>query len=507
MKTAIVGWTGFVGQNLLSQLPSDTELYNSKNIDTLKYKDYDILYFSAMPAEKWKINKDPLNDYNNLIYLENILKTVQIKTFILISTIDVLDCRLEQDEYGINFAEHPYGKHRRMLEEFILKNFINSYIIRLPGIFGWGLKKNIIYDLLHNNQLKNICISSKFQWYFLDNLIEDINHCISKGYNCVQFVSEPIDVDTIVKLFFPEKYNQCIGTDSVSYNLKTKYSSINYWTSSKDILSQLNIFIQREHILINLPYRLSVSNIAWDHNNVCDIIKLCNSFHISSIELAPTKIYKWNEWTLENINTLKECNIKFSSCQSILYNTNIKIFENTIDFLKHYEKVCNICNELNIKYIVFGSPTSRHLVDGIDTISLFKQIGYISEKYDIICCIEPNSKLYGCTWLTNLNEVLEFIKNVDHKNIMINFDLGNYIMENDTSDINNVLSYIAHIQISLPYLNSFHLIDDNTRLIYNKIIKILNDVSYSNNISLEMKCTNINYICKSLINFNKLYYN
>jgi sugar phosphate isomerase/epimerase len=508
MSVAIVGWSGLVGQNLLTQLPQrDIDLYNSRNIESLRGKTYDTLYFCAMPAEKWKINKNPEADYSTLIALQGILKTVIVSTFILISTVDVMDSSVEQTESGTIYADHPYGKHRRWLEDFVRENFSNSYVIRLPGLFGWGLKKNIIYDLLNNNQVSNVCLTSKFQWYFLDNLVRDISDCISRGIHTIQLVSEPISVNTVVSRFFPEKVADCTGTAVVEYKLLTEHGRDDtlYWIREGHILEEMGKFIEREKKLIyGLPYRLSVSNIAWDDVDNSDIIKILRGFHIDSVEMAPTKICGWNDWTSEAICAIKARDYPYTSCQSILYGTDIKIFEKPAEFINHYEKVCYICSQFGIKYIVFGSPQARHLTDGCDPIGLFRIIGDISLKYDVICCIEPNSSKYGCTWLTTLSDVYAFVKTVGHDNVRINFDFGNYFMEDDKSDIVEAMSYIAHIQISMPYLEYLSNITEDIHEPYSAILRILNEQLYSNNISLEMKTATLTDICKSIYKYVSL---
>ena len=59
-------------------------------------------------------------------------------------------------------------KNRKMLEYFVKNNFQNYLIIRLPGIFGTGLKKNVIYDLMNKNELQKIYSNDYFQWYDLE---------------------------------------------------------------------------------------------------------------------------------------------------------------------------------------------------------------------------------------------------------------------------------------------------------------------------------------------------
>ena len=50
-----------------------------------------------------------------------------------------------------------------------------EYFSHLPGVFSKNIKKNIIYDLIHNNNVSEINSDSIFQWYNLENLTKDID--------------------------------------------------------------------------------------------------------------------------------------------------------------------------------------------------------------------------------------------------------------------------------------------------------------------------------------------
>ena len=88
MPDALIGYTGFVGGNLLRQHPF-TGLYNSKNIDTIQGREFDLLVCSGAPAEKWKANADPAKDLEILTGLMNHLRQVRARRVVLISSVDV----------------------------------------------------------------------------------------------------------------------------------------------------------------------------------------------------------------------------------------------------------------------------------------------------------------------------------------------------------------------------------------------------------------------------------
>lgn len=144
----LIGYTGFVGQNLDSSFFNDR--YNSKNIDSIRGKKYDMLLCAGVPGHKTLANQNPEKDWESILLLMRALENVECNRFIHISTIDVYKSDVDADEdTTINGNELlPYGKHRVKMEQFVKERFPHVNIIRLPGIFGKGLKKNFIFDLI-----------------------------------------------------------------------------------------------------------------------------------------------------------------------------------------------------------------------------------------------------------------------------------------------------------------------------------------------------------------------
>ena len=180
MRTALIGYTGVVGGNL-RQKHDFTDLYNSKNFQDMKNQEYDLVVCAGVSAVKWMANKEPEKDLANIKALEDVLATVNAKQFILISTIDVYAVTQGKDEAFdcSSIDNHAYGTHRLAFEGFCDDKFENCTIVRLPGLFGEGLKKNVIYDLLNDNCLEMINTKSSFQYYYLKYLWKDIGRCRS----------------------------------------------------------------------------------------------------------------------------------------------------------------------------------------------------------------------------------------------------------------------------------------------------------------------------------------
>jgi hypothetical protein len=81
----------------------------------------------------------------------------------LISSIAVLaDFSGADDESTAAFQEAlAYGRHRRLLEIFCETQFDNCLVVRLPALFGRGLRKNFMFDLM--NPVPTMLPSARFE--------------------------------------------------------------------------------------------------------------------------------------------------------------------------------------------------------------------------------------------------------------------------------------------------------------------------------------------------------
>ena len=74
------------------------------------------------------------------------IKTIKVKLFVLVSTVDVFKSPIDIDENTkVDVTDlHAYGKNRYKLEQFLKENFTNHLIVRLPGLVGSGLRKILL---------------------------------------------------------------------------------------------------------------------------------------------------------------------------------------------------------------------------------------------------------------------------------------------------------------------------------------------------------------------------
>jgi nucleoside-diphosphate-sugar epimerase len=247
-RTALVGSSGFVGSNLLSQR-SFSELYRSTNIDDIRGQHFDLVVCAGAPAEKWKANQNPEADRANINRLMECLSEVNAKRFVLISTVDVYkDPRgVNEDVAIVEEGLHPYGLHRRMLEKFVEEKFDFS-ILRLPGLFGNGLKKNVIYDFLNHNDVSKIDSRSVYQFYDLSSLSEDIERTLERDIKLLNVSTEPVAVHEIAQNCFGISFENHVSQTPAFYDFRSKHWSAwggnnGYLYTKRDTLGRLTKFV------------------------------------------------------------------------------------------------------------------------------------------------------------------------------------------------------------------------------------------------------------------------
>ena len=248
MSSALIGYTGFVGGFLAGQERFDL-LVHRANVDLLRRRNLDRIVCAGLPAAKWIANREPEADRANMLQLCDTLQTVGAKSFVLISTIDVYPCSRDADEDFDCSAvpNHAYGRHRLEFEGFVRDRFPHALIIRLPALFGPGLRKNVLFDLLMGNQLEKVNPASSFQWYPLERLPDDIGRAERQGLELVNLFTEPLVTSAIIDNHFPEVEVGAEAQAAVHYDLHTRYArtfggSGRYVMSAASVLEAIGAF-------------------------------------------------------------------------------------------------------------------------------------------------------------------------------------------------------------------------------------------------------------------------
>lgn len=227
MSDALIGYSGFVGSTLLRQRNFD-DLYRSANISDVQGKQFDLVICAAAPAQKWIANRDPEADLRIIEGLIQNLIGLKANRFVLISTVDVFKNPLDVDENSPIVTEglHAYGRNRYLLEKFVRDRFANSLIVRLPGLVGPCLRKNVIYDLKHDNNISAIDTRGIFQFYPMVNLWYDIQKALTAGIDLIHLTSEPISVADIASEGFGMSLHQEVVEVPAKYDMRSIHADL-----------------------------------------------------------------------------------------------------------------------------------------------------------------------------------------------------------------------------------------------------------------------------------------
>lgn len=256
MLSSLIGYSGFVGGTLLKQATFD-ELYRSTNIREIEGKSFNTVVCAGAPAQKWIANREPEADRKKIDALISHLKTIQCETFILISTVDVFSNSIgvDEDTPVDEFGLHAYGLHRRLLEKFVESHFPNHLIVRLPGLVGPGLRKNVIFDLLNDNNLHAIESRAVFQFYPMVNLWYDIQTALNAGLKLVHLTAEPLSVADVSNKGFGKIFEQTLVNVPATYDMRSRHAQLfgttgDYQYSARETIQAIRAYAQSESLTI-----------------------------------------------------------------------------------------------------------------------------------------------------------------------------------------------------------------------------------------------------------------
>lgn len=314
---ALVGYTGFVGSNLYARARNRIKgVYNSQNIEKAYGLEPEVLIYAGVRAEKYLANSAPDRDLEMILEAEKNIKEINPQRLVLISTIDVYQNPVGVDETDAVLAAGnssagngimPYGLNRYYLEAWARKNYPNALIVRLPGLYGYNIKKNFIYDYINvipfmlkkekYQELKALektgdaimleeCYElagngfykcrkldrdrkellkakfgklgftalnftdsrSTFQFYSLGRLWEDIQIALNEGITVLNIATEPVTVAEVFKALTGEVFKNELKGTPAKYDFRTIYASKfggkgGYICSKEEILADIKMFV------------------------------------------------------------------------------------------------------------------------------------------------------------------------------------------------------------------------------------------------------------------------
>src|SRR3954468_7723127 len=164
-RSALIGPSGFIGTNLQRQRSFD-DLVDAAGIEQLAGRSFDLVVCSGAPTAKWAANADPENDRDDIECVVAGLEQVNIGKLVVISTVEVFvnPQDVDEDSPVPTAGLHAFGRNRRWLEQVAAARF-DALVIRLPSLYGPGLNKNVLFDLMTARDTSMIDSRASYQFY------------------------------------------------------------------------------------------------------------------------------------------------------------------------------------------------------------------------------------------------------------------------------------------------------------------------------------------------------
>jgi sugar phosphate isomerase/epimerase len=256
---------------------------------------------------------------------------------------------------------------------------------------------------------------------------------------------------------------------------------------------------------------LSVSNIAWRKEDRGDVLRILSSSGIRHIDVAPLLVVdSLNSYTdkeiIDYLFFWKSKNISPIGMQSLFYEMkNINFFSSKISIAEstiYFENIALFSKKLGVRHLVFGCPKQRSFdktKTSMTTIDdFFKKIVEICENNDLILCLEPNAKEYGCNFLNTTEDTCEYIEKINSKNMKLNFDTSTVILNNNdpVNTFNTCFDHISHVHVSKPMLSPV----DEKFIDHKSLSEAMIEKKYPGCVSVEMITKNRNNLKQNLNN-------
>lgn len=159
MKVGIVGAAGFVGSALCrAAQDNQTELFQITRANSSRFKslEFDVLINASMPSKRyWALNNPTEDVMASVLQTAELFYSWNYKKFVQISSLSAI---LQPDI--------PYGAHKRAAE-VIVESRENTLIVRLGALYGDGLDKSALFDLVNHNHIY-VDINSEYNYADVD---------------------------------------------------------------------------------------------------------------------------------------------------------------------------------------------------------------------------------------------------------------------------------------------------------------------------------------------------
>lgn len=240
MRDLLVGSTGFVGRNLMKS-HGFYGVCHSIDIKGFYGMKPDLCVYAGIPSAMFLANSAPEKDWEIMRDARENLRRLEPKKVVLISTIAVYGnpINVDEDSNICNKGFSAYGRDRLQLERWVKEDYPDTLIVRLPALYGIGLKKNFLFDL---HSIVPIMLKPE-KYEELSKKSQLIRESYALEDNGFYVVVKNADREFLRKYFENNDFNALSFTDSRSkfqfYNLNRLWNDIQIGLDCK--LSIINL--------------------------------------------------------------------------------------------------------------------------------------------------------------------------------------------------------------------------------------------------------------------------
>ena len=245
--------------------------------------------------------------------------------------------------------------------------------------------------------------------------------------------------------------------------------------------------------------KISITNLAWAHENDEDAYQLMEELGFTFLEIAPSRLWKAPQSVTgieasRLLRKLSEHKITPVAFQAILFGRpDLTIFENKNSRKKTFEylqRIIDLGEKLGVQAIIFGSPKNkrRGRIPKNKAMSIavdfFGPLGEYAINKEISFCIEATPEVYGADFILTTKEAIELVRASNSKGLRLNLDLGGVKTEGGEviSNLEKALPFAGHFHVSEPGLRMIEL----ERQFHIQVASRVNASSYQGAISIEM---------------------
>ena len=222
---ALAGYTGFIGSNIFARASNRIEgIFNTQNIEKAYGLEPDVLIYAGLKPDRELAESAPYQHLEKVLEAQETIKKINPYKIVLISSTDVYKNPVGVDEENSVFAVgsdkadrkgiSPYNLNRYYFEEWVRKYYPESLIMRLAIPYGLNYKHNYIKRFADEKEMRLIDSKSKYQFYPLSRIWEDIQTALAEKLTLVNLTSEPITADELFKELTGKELPQKTDKDS-----------------------------------------------------------------------------------------------------------------------------------------------------------------------------------------------------------------------------------------------------------------------------------------------------